>query len=309
VNIGILSRRPSLYSTTRLRQAAEQRGHQVQVVDYLRCYMDISAHRPAVMLRGVPLDFDAVVPRIGASNTFYGAAVVRQLEVLGVYTVNGSEAISRSRDKLWSLQLLASAGIKMPVTGFAHSTKDIDGLIDVVGGTPLIVKLVEGTQGIGVVLAETKKAAHSVIGAFLQLDANILVQQFVKESRGADVRAFVVGSEVIAAMKRQAAPGEFRANLHRGGRAVAVQLSDADKAVAVNAAQTLGLGVAGVDFLPSEHGPLVIEVNSSPGLEGIEGATGVDVAAAIVGYIEGNARPGERQPTLAVADTARKGRR
>jgi ribosomal protein S6--L-glutamate ligase len=286
VRLGILSRRPSLYSTTRLREAAAQRGHDVAVVDYLRCYMDITAHRPAVMLRGQALTFDAVVPRIGASNTFYGAAVVRQLEMMGVFCANGSEAISRSRDKLWSLQLLARDGIGLPVTGFAHSTKDIDGLIDIVGGTPLIVKLLEGTQGIGVVLAETKKAAHSVIGAFLQLDANILVQQFVKESRGADVRAFVVGGEVIAAMRRQAAPGEFRANLHRGGRAVGVELSAVEKEVAVRAARTLGLGVAGVDFLPAEQGPLVIEVNSSPGLEGIEGATGVDVAAAIVAFVE-----------------------
>jgi ribosomal protein S6--L-glutamate ligase len=289
MRIGILSRRPSLYSTNRLREAAVQRGHEVDIVDYLRCYMDITAHRPAVKLRGHSLSFDAVVPRIGASNTFYGAAVVRQFEMMGVFTVNGSEAISRSRDKLWSLQLLAREGIGLPVTGFAHSTKDIDGLIDIVGGTPLIVKLVEGTQGIGVVLAETKKAAHSVIGAFLQLDANILVQQFVRETRGADVRAFVVGGKVIAAMRRQAAPGEFRANLHRGGRAVAVELSDAEREAAVRAASTLGLGVAGVDFLPSDVGPLVIEVNSSPGLEGIEGATGTDVAAAIVAYAEAHA--------------------
>ena len=289
MRIGILSRRPSLYSTSRLREAALQRGHQVEVVDYLRCYMDITAHRPAVRLRGQSLSFDAVVPRIGASNTFYGAAVVRQLEMMGVFAANGSEAISRSRDKLWSLQLLAREGIGLPVTGFAHSTKDIDGLIDVVGGAPLIVKLLEGTQGIGVVLAETTKAAHSVIGAFLQLDANILVQQYVRETRGADVRAFVVGGEVIAAMRREAAPGEFRANLHRGGRAVAVKLSDAEKEMAVRAARTLGLGVAGVDYLPADQGPLVIEVNSSPGLEGIEGATGVDVAAAIVAYVEANA--------------------
>ena len=304
MRIGILSRRPSLYSTSRLREAARQRGHDVEVVDYLRCYMDISSHRPAVVLRGEKLSFDAVVPRIGASNTFYGAAVVRQLEMMGVFAANGSEAISRSRDKLWSLQLLAREGIGLPVTGFAHSTKDIDGLIDIVGGTPLIVKLLEGTQGIGVVLAETKKAAHSVIGAFLQLDANILVQQYVKESRGADVRAFVVGGEVIAAMRRQAAPGEFRANLHRGGRAEGVKLTDAEKEVAVRAALTLGLGVAGVDFLPSDHGPLVIEVNSSPGLEGIEGATGTDVAAAIVAYVEAHAKPAG-DPTLAAAARGR----
>ena len=298
MRIGILSRRPSLYSTNRLREAARQRGHDVDVVDYLRCYIDISAGRPAVRLRGESLSFDAVVPRIGASNTFYGAAVVRQLETMGVFSVNGSEAISRSRDKLWSLQLLAREGIGLPVTGFAHSTKDIDGLIEIVGGAPLIVKLLEGTQGIGVVLAETKKAAHSVIGAFLQLDANILVQQYVKESRGADVRAFVVGGEVIAAMRREAAPGEFRANLHRGGRAIAVKLTDGEKEVAVRAARTLGLGVAGVDFLPSDSGPLIIEVNSSPGLEGIEGATGVDVAAAIVDHVEAHltdARPAARR--------------
>jgi ribosomal protein S6--L-glutamate ligase len=256
--------------------------------------MDLTAHRPAILHRGRSLSYDAVVPRIGASNTFYGTAVVRQFEVMGVFSVNGSEAITRARDKLRSLQLLAREGIGLPVTGFAHSTKDVDGLIEIVGGAPLVVKLLEGTQGVGVVLAETKKAAHSVIGAFLQLDANILVQQYVKEARGSDVRAFVVGEQVIAAMRREAAPGEFRANLHRGGRAEAVALTVEEREAAVRAVRTLGLDVAGVDFLRGAQGPLVIEVNASPGLEGIEGATGTDVAAAVVGFVEANA--GDTQP-------------
>jgi ribosomal protein S6--L-glutamate ligase len=296
MRIGILSRRPSLYSTSRLREAGEARGHEVEVIDYLRCTMDITVHQPAILYRGRPLTYDAVVPRVGASNTFYGTAVVRQFEMMGVFAVNGSEAITRARDKLRSLQILAREGIGLPVTGFAHSTKDIDGLIEIVGGAPLIVKLVEGTQGVGVVLAETKKAAHSVIGAFLQLDANILVQQYVKESRGADVRALVVGEQVIAAMRRQAAPGEFRANLHRGGRAEAIALTVEEREMAVRAVRTLGLDVAGVDFLRGAQGPLVIEVNASPGLEGIEGATSTDVAAAVVGFIEANAaRPSRRR--------------
>ena len=294
MKIGILSRRPSLYSTTRLREAAEARGHEVEVVDYLRCTMDITALKPAVLHRGRTLSYDAIVPRIGASNTFYGTAVVRQFEMMGLFSVNGSEAITRARDKLRSLQILAREGIGLPVTGFAHSTKDIDGLIEIVGGAPLIVKLLEGTQGVGVVLAETKKAAHSVIGAFLQLDANILVQQFVKEARGGDVRAFVVGEQVIAAMVRQAAPGEFRANLHRGGRAEAATLDVVEREAAVRAVRTLGLDVAGVDFLRGSQGPLVIEVNASPGLEGIEAATGIDVAAAVVGFMEANA--GDNRP-------------
>jgi ribosomal protein S6--L-glutamate ligase len=291
MRIGVLSRNSRLYSTARLVEAAKEHGHEVRVVDYLRCYMDITSHRPSVLLLGEPLVFDAVIPRIGATYTFYGTAVVRQFEMMGTFSANESQAIARSRDKLRALQLLSRAGVGLPTTSFAHSTKDIAGLIDIVGGSPLVVKLLEGTQGVGVVLAETKKAAESVIAAFRQLDANILVQQFVKEAGGADIRAFVVGNRVVAAMERRAAPGEFRSNLHRGGSAHAVKLTPAERRTAVKAAKTLGLNVSGVDMLRSESGPLVIEVNSSPGLEGIEQSTGVDVAGAIVKFLESNAAP------------------
>jgi ribosomal protein S6--L-glutamate ligase len=291
MKIAILSRNSTLYSTKRLKDAAIARGHEVSVVDYLRCYMDISARRPRVLFRGEEVNPDAVIPRIGASYTFYGAAVVRQFEMAGIFTLNDSQAISRSRDKLRSLQLLSRAGVGLPTTGFAHSTQDIDGLLDVVGGTPVVVKLLEGTQGLGVVLAETKKAAESVISAFRQLDANILVQEFIKEARGADVRAFVIGGKVIAAMKRQAPPGEFRSNLHRGGYAEPIKLTPSERATALRAARTMELNVAGVDLIQSEEGPMVLEVNSSPGLEGIEGASGVDIADAIIEFIEDNAIP------------------
>ena len=286
MKLGILSRNAKLYSTKRLVEAAEERGHEVRVVDYLRCYMNITSKKPKVIFAGEELDFDAIIPRIGASRTFYGTAVVRQFEVMYVLSANESQAITRSRDKLRSLQLLARAGIGLPVTGFAHSTKDIDGLIDIVGGAPLIVKLLEGTQGVGVVLTETNKAAESVISAFRQLEANILVQQFVKEAKGADIRAFVVGGKVVAAMMRQAAEGEFRSNLHQGGKAVKVKLSPAERATAVEAAKVMGLGVAGVDMLRSNDGPVVMEVNSSPGLEGIEKTTGVKVADKIIEDLE-----------------------
>jgi ribosomal protein S6--L-glutamate ligase len=292
VRIGVLSRNARLYSTARLVEAAKARGHEVRVVDYLRCYMDITSRRPSVLLLGEPLKFDAVIPRIGATYTFYGTAVVRQFEMMGTFSANESQAIARSRDKLRALQLLARAGIGLPTTSFAHSTKDIAGLIEIVGGSPLVVKLLEGTQGVGVVLAETKKAAESVIAAFRQLDANILVQQFVKEAGGADIRAFVVGNRVVAAMERRAAPGEFRSNLHRGGTAHAIKPTPGERATALKAARTLGLNVCGVDMLRSDGGPLVIEVNSSPGLEGIEKATGVDVAGAIMQFLESNAAPG-----------------
>src|SRR5690606_2187196 len=282
MRIGILSRKASLYSTSRLVEAAEARGHEVRVVDYLRCYMDIASARPRVRYRGEELKFDAIVPRIGASYTFYGTAVVRQFEMMDVYPLVNSQAISRSRDKLRSLQLLARAGVGLPVTGFAHSTQDVNGLLDVVGGTPVVVKLLEGTQGLGVVLAETKKAAESVIGAFRQLDANILVQQYIKEAGGSAIRAFVVGGKVVAAMRRQGAPGDFRTSLHRGGSAEAIKLSPSERSTAVRAAKALGLNVAGVDLLQSEEGPMVLEVNSSPGLEGIEGASGVDIADLII---------------------------
>lgn len=287
MRIAILSRKSSLYSTRRLVEAAHARGHEVQVVDYLRCYMDIVSKRPTVVYQGKELTgIDAIIPRIGASHTFYGTSVVRQFEVSGVFSVNESQAIARSRDKLRCLQLLARRGLGLPKTSFAHSTKDVEGLIKLVGGAPLVVKLLEGTQGIGVVLCETYKAAESVIEAFRGLDANILVQQFIAEAGGADIRAFVVGDKVVASMMRQAGPGEFRSNLHRGGTASAVKLSPAERATAVGAAKAMGLRVAGVDLLRSNSGPVVMEVNSSPGLEGIEASTGVDVAGAVIAYIE-----------------------
>jgi ribosomal protein S6--L-glutamate ligase len=289
MKITILSRSSSLYSTSRLREAGAQRGHDVRVVDYLRCYMDITARRPKVLLRGEELEADAVIPRIGATYTFYGAAVVRQFEMADIFTLNSSDGISRSRDKLRSMQLLSRAGVGLPTTSFAHATQDINGLLEIVGGTPVVVKLLEGTQGLGVVLAETKKAAESVIGAFRQLDANILVQQYIKEAAGADIRALVVGGKVVAAMKRQGAPGDFRSNLHRGGTAETIKLSAKERATAVRAAKTMGLMVAGVDMLRGEEGPFVLEVNSSPGLEGIEGVTGLDIADTIIEYIEDNA--------------------
>jgi ribosomal protein S6--L-glutamate ligase len=286
MKIGILSRKSSLYSTSRLREAAEARGHEVRIVDYSRCYMNITSHRPQVLYRGEALAFDAVIPRIGASMTFYGTAVVRQFEMTGVFSANESQAIARSRDKLRALQLLSADGIGLPVTGFARSTRDIDGLLGVVGKAPVIIKLLEGTQGVGVVLAETKKAAESVIAAFRQLDANILVQEFIKEAKGADLRAFVVDGKIIASMKRQGPEGEFRSNLHRGGSAASIKLTPEERSTAVRSAKILGLKVAGVDMLRSNHGPVVMEVNSSPGLEGIERSTGKDVADAIIDYVE-----------------------
>ncbi|MGM0575357.1 MAG: 30S ribosomal protein S6--L-glutamate ligase [Myxococcota bacterium] len=292
MKIAILSRKPSLYSTQRLVEAVRERGHEALVVDYLRCYMDLTSRRPAVLYRGMPLKVDAVLPRIGASYTFYGSAVVRQFEMMSTFTANAAEAITRSRDKLRAIQLLAQRGLPIPVTSFAHSTKDIEGLIGVVGGAPLIVKLLEGTQGSGVVLAETRKAAESVIGAFHQLDANILVQQFVKEARGEDLRAFVVGDRIVAAMRRTAREGEFRANIHQGGTAEAVTLTPSEETLALEAAATVGLNVAGVDMLQGREGPLVLEVNSSPGLEGIEAATGLDVAGEIVDWVIARAARG-----------------
>ena len=289
MNLVILSRNSQLYSTRRLREAAEERDHEVRVVDYLRCVIDITSHRPAIHYGGEKLsDIDAIIPRIGATHTFYGAAVVRQFEMMGVYPTNESQGISRSRDKLRSLQLLAAEGVGLPVTSFAHSTKDIDGLISLVGGAPLVVKLLEGTQGMGVVLAETKKAAESVVGAFRQLDANILVQEFIKEAGGSDIRAFVVGNRVVAAMERTAPAGEFRSNVHRGGSTARVKLTPEERATAKRAAKILGLNVAGVDLMRSNHGPVVVEVNSSPGLEGIEEATGLDVAGKVIDFIDKN---------------------
>ncbi|MGB7860184.1 MAG: 30S ribosomal protein S6--L-glutamate ligase [Acidimicrobiia bacterium] len=289
MKIAILSRSSGLYSTSRLKQAAIERGHEVAIVDYLRCYMDITARHPRVLFRGEEVKPDAVIPRIGATYTFYGAAVVRQFEMAQIFTLNSSDGISRSRDKLRSMQLLSRAGVGLPTTSFAHATQDIAGILEVVGGPPVVVKLLEGTQGLGVVLAETRKAAESVIGAFRQMDANILVQEFVKEAGGADIRAFVVGGKVVAAMRRQGAPGEFRSNLHRGGSAEVVKLTAHERATAVRAAKTMSLNVAGVDLLQGKDGPMVLEVNSSPGLEGIEGASGIDIADQIIEYIEDNA--------------------
>jgi ribosomal protein S6--L-glutamate ligase len=289
MKIAILSRNPNLYSTKRLKSAALERGHEVSVVDYLRCYMDITARRPKVLFRGEEVKPDAVIPRIGATYTFYGTAVVRQFEMADIFTAVSSQGISRSRDKLRSMQLLSRAGVGLPITSFAHSTQDVHGVLDVVGGAPVVVKLLEGTQGLGVVLAETKKAAESVIGAFRQLDANILVQQFIKEAGGADIRAFVVDGKVVAAMKRQGAPGDFRSNLHQGGSATVVKLTPKERATAIRAAKTMDLSIAGVDMIQSESGPMILEVNSSPGLEGIENASEKDIAGEIIDFIEGNA--------------------
>jgi ribosomal protein S6--L-glutamate ligase len=294
MKIGILSRNPELYSTRKLYEAAIIRGHQARVIDPLLCYMTIASERPTIHYKGDELTgFDAIIPRIGASITFYGTAVVRQFEMMNVYSVNESVAISRSRDKLRSLQLLSRKGIGLPVTGFAHSTKYTRDLIDRVGGAPLVVKLLEGTQGIGVVLAETQKAAESVIEAFKGLKEQILVQEFIHEAGAADIRCLVVGDKVVAAMKRQGAEGEFRSNIHRGGKASLIRLSPEERATAVRAARIMGLNVAGVDILQSHRGPIVMEVNSSPGLEGIETATGKDVADRIIQFIEKHTKPGK----------------
>ncbi len=290
MKIAILSQSASLYSTRRLKEAGERQGHRIKVIDYLRCYMNITSKRPSIVYNGKPLEnFDAIIPRIGASKTFYGTAVVRQFEVMGVFSPNASQAISRSRDKLRSLQILAREGVGLPITGFANDTQDIDGLIETVGGAPLVIKLLEGTQGIGVVLAETYQAAKSVIEAFRGLDANILVQEYIAEAKGSDIRCFVVGGKVIAAMKRQGAAGEFRSNLHRGGKATKITPTAEERKVAIRAAKAMGLRVAGVDLLRSNHGPVIMEVNSSPGLQGIERTTGVDVASKIIEYLAKNA--------------------
>ena len=287
MKIAILSRNKKLYSTKRLVEAAEARGHEVKVIDILRCYMNITSHNPTIHYRGEVLEgFDAVIPRIGASVTFYGTAVLRQFEMMNVFPLNESVALTRSRDKLRSAQLLARKGIGMPVTGFAHNPDDIDDLLKIVNGAPLVIKLLEGTQGIGVVLAETQKAAESVVQAFMGLKANIMVQEFIKEAGGADIRCLVVGGKVVASMKRQGPEGEFRSNLHRGGNASLIRLTPEERSTAVRAAQIMGLEVCGVDLLRSNHGPVVMEVNSSPGLEGIEGASKKDVAGLIIQHME-----------------------
>lgn len=287
MKIAIFSRDGSLFSCQRLREAAESRGHKVDVIDPLSCYMNINCESPAIHYRGRRLSaYDAVIPRIGTAITFYGTAVLRQFEVLGSYPLNDSAAITRARDKLHSLQLLAREGIDLPVTGFADSPDDTGDLIEMVGGAPLVVKLIEGTQGIGVVLAETPQAAKSVIDAFRGLKAQFLVQEYIQEAQGRDIRCLVIGGKVAGAIERQAQPGDFRSNLHRGGTARKVAISARERAIAIKAASTLGLQVAGVDILRAKRGPLVMEVNASPGLEGIETATGIDIAGMMINHIE-----------------------
>jgi ribosomal protein S6--L-glutamate ligase len=289
MKIVILSRNPNLYSTRRIVEAGKLRGHDMLVLDHQKCVLVIEKSRPHIFYKGEEISgVNAVIPRIGASVTFYGAAVVRQFEMMKIFTAVESQALVRSRDKLRSLQLLSRAGIGMPKTAFASEPKNIDNVISQVGGTPVVIKLLEGTQGIGVILAETHKSAKSMIEAFLDLDANILVQEFIREANGADIRAFVVDGQIVGAMKRPGAPGEFRSNLHRGGKAELIELSKEEKSTAIKAAKKLGLAIAGVDMLQSTRGPLVMEVNSSPGLEGIEGATGVDIAGKIIEYCERN---------------------
>jgi ribosomal protein S6--L-glutamate ligase len=293
MKIAILSRDAKLYSTRRLVEAARQRGHEARVIDVLRCYMNVTSHKPTIHYKGEELtEFDAVIPRIGASVTFYGTAVLRQFEMMGVYPLNESVAIARARDKLRSLQLLSRKGIGLPITGFAHAPDDVQDLIKMVGGAPLVIKLLEGTQGIGVVLAETGQAAESVVQAFMGLKVNILVQEYIREAGGADIRCFVIGDKVVASMKRQAKPGEFRSNLHRGGTASLTRITPEERSIAVRAARITGLNVAGVDLLRSNQGSVVMEVNSSPGLEGIEGATQKDIAAMMIEFVEKNAEGG-----------------
>lgn len=297
MKIAILSRKHNLYSTNRLVEAATSHGHSADVIDTLRCYMNITSARPTIHYKGNELEhYDAVIPRIGASVTFYGTAVVRQLEMMGVFCVNDSVAITRGRDKLRSLQLLSKKGIGLPITGFAHSLDEITDLIKMVGGTPLVIKLLEGTQGIGVILVETTKAARSVLEAFLGLKVNIMVQEYIKEAGGADIRCFVVGGKVVAAMQRQAkSPEEFRSNLHRGGIATPIEITDEERNMAIRSAHIIGLNVAGIDIVRSNRGPLIIEVNASPGLEGIEKTTGIDVAGEIIKFIESEITNGKQK--------------
>ena len=293
MKIALLTRNQKLYSHQRLIETAAKRGHEMVPIDYLKCYMNITSKKPELRFQGEKLEgFDAVIPRIGASHTFYGLAVLRQFEMMGVYPLNESVAIGRSRDKLRSLQLLSRDGVGLPVTAFAHDSKRTDDLLDIVGGAPVVIKLLEGTQGIGVVLSETHKSAKSVVEAFHGANVAILVQEFIKEAEGSDIRAFVVGRSLVAAIERRGAKDEFRSNLHRGGTANMIELTPLEKATALKAARSMGLNVAGVDMLRSSHGPVVIEVNSSPGLEGIEKATGVDVANKIVRFVERHAKPG-----------------
>lgn len=287
VKIAVLSTAKHLYSTKRFVDAATQRGHECVVLDHRQCYVGIQQGKPSIHYKGQDVsDIDAIIPRIGASVTFYGSAIVRQFEIMGVLSANPSQAITRSRDKLRCMQILSGAGIGLPITGFARSTRDVDDLVKMVGGVPLVIKLLEGTQGIGVVLAETKKAASSVIEAFYGMGKNILIQEFIKESKGTDIRAFIVGGKVVGAMRRTAKEGEFRSNLHRGGSSELVKLNKIERETALRAASELGLTVCGVDMIPSDRGPLVLEVNSSPGLEGIEKATQKDIAGEVIAFLE-----------------------
>ena len=289
MNIAILSRNKNLYSTNRLFNAGTKRGHRIDVIDYLRCYINIGENQTAIYYDGKKLGrYDAVLPRIGASQTSYGTAIVRQFEMMGDFVINKSDAIKSSRDKLRSLQVLAKHGIDMPITGYASHTMDIHDVIEKVGKTPLIMKLLQGTQGNGMVLAETMKAAESVMNAFKQVDADILIQEFIKESSGVDIRVIVVGKKVVAAMQRVAPEGEFRSNVHRGAATKHINLTPEEEEIAVKSTKVLGLSIAGVDLMRSKRGPLVLEVNSSPGLQGIELLTGADVAGEIISYIEGS---------------------
>jgi ribosomal protein S6--L-glutamate ligase len=289
MNLVVLSRNVKLYSTRRLVEAAQNRGHEIRVIDHSKCDLVIEKKKPKVLYRGEEITgVNAVIPRIGASVTFYGTAVVRQFEMMNVFTAVESQALVRSRDKLRSLQILSRAGLGLPKTVFTNYSKDVERTLKEVGGAPVIIKLLEGTQGLGVVLAENKKAAVSVIEAFNGLKARVIVQEFIKESRGEDIRAFVVDGHVVGAMVRTAKEGEFRSNLHRGGTAKVIELTPEEEIAAIKAANAMKLGIAGVDMLRSERGPLIIEVNSSPGLEGIESATGVDIAGQIIKYIEKN---------------------
>lgn len=292
MKIAMLARNADLYSHKRLKEAAETRGHELDIINTLRCYMNIASHRPEVYYNDAKLPpYDAVLPRIGASITFYGLAVLRQFEMMGVYPLNESVAIGRSRDKLRSMQLLSREGIGLPVTTFAHDPKQTEEVLKLAGGAPLVIKLLEGTQGIGVVLADTDRSAKSVIEAFRGAKVNILVQEFIKEAGGTDIRALVVGGKVIAAMKRTGAADDFRSNLHRGGSAETIKITPEERSTAIRSAKAMGLNVCGVDMLRANHGPVVMEVNSSPGLEGVEKATGIDVAGKIIDFMEKNAKP------------------
>lgn len=293
MKIAILSRNPRLYSTKRIKDAATKRGHEVHVIDPLKCYMNITPEKAEMHYKhgAILEEFDAIIPRIGASVTFYATAVLRQFEAMGTYPLNGSISITRARDKLRAHQLLSRKNIGMPITGFAHSPSNIKDLIKMVGGAPLVIKLLEGTQGKGVLLAENTKMAEALIEAFRGLDAFFLIQEFIKEAKGTDIRCFVVGDKVVAAMRRSAQPGDFRANIHMGGSAEKIKITPQERKMAVQAAKILGLNMAGVDLVRSHRGPLILEVNSSPGLKGIEGASGLDIADAIIKYVEQNAKP------------------